>query len=57
MDLGASLSDYRILLEDTVCDDMELVTNRLSCLPPKKEPSPGTTGAVEKGKTRVNVSH
>ena len=37
MDIGATASDYVILLDMTTCNDLELISNRISCQPPDSE--------------------
>ena len=55
MDIGATSFDYTIFLEETVCPQLIMVSNRLSCMPPKQRPAIVQTGAFEKGKLRVKV--
>ena len=56
-DRGATLGDYRVLLELTECPEVNIVTNRVWCEPPKKAPPVDKTGAYEQNMIRVKVIH
>ena len=54
-DRGATRDDCRILLESTECNEVDLLTNVVSCKPPKKATRVNMTGSYEKDMIRVKV--
>ena len=55
LDRGATAADYRIFLESSECPEVDLLTNIVSCKPPKKAPRVIRTGAYEEDKIRIQV--
>ena len=54
-DRGATLADYRIMLEQTECPAVDLLSNLVSCEPPKKEHHVDMTDAYEHDVIRIQV--
>ena len=53
---GAKPEDYSAVIGADTCDVSELLSNRLSCRPPKSEPKVRKTGNYKNGKPRLVVS-
>ena len=56
-DRGASVDDYRVRLELTECQQIELSSTSVSCMPPDEEPPVDRTGVYQEGVLRVYVRH
>ena len=52
---GAQEVDYSVDVGDSQCEDVELTDNRLTCLPPAKQPS--TSHTIAKTLQKEGLPH
>ena len=55
-DLGASRDDYRVAVEVEDCRDVDVISNRVSCLPPAEKPEVNGHSASGRDTFRITVS-
>lgn len=56
LDLGASITDYSVVMGDDTCQVLDLTSNSLICQPPANEPNPLPDSKFLDGKPYMRVS-